>query len=32
VLVQTIAAPGVTWMPATGEAVEMAERLPLDRK
>jgi hypothetical protein len=33
VLVHTIAAPGVTWMPATGEAVEMAERLPpLGRK
>jgi hypothetical protein len=31
-LVQTLAAPGVTWMPATSEAVEMAERLPLDRK
>jgi hypothetical protein len=31
-LVQTLAAPGVTWMPATGEAVDMAERLPMDRK
>jgi hypothetical protein len=32
VLVQTLAAPGVTWMPATGEAVEMADRLPMDQK
>ncbi len=32
VLVQTLAAPGVTWMPATSEAVDIAERLPLDRK
>jgi hypothetical protein len=31
-LVQTLAAPGVTWMPATSEAVGMAERLPLNRK
>ena len=32
VLVQTLAAPGVTWMPATDEAVDLAERLPLPRK
>ena len=31
-LVQTLAAPGITWMPATSEAVDMAERLPLNRK